>query len=94
MTRQSNANRRLGTECVAKCQCEGGVTYTYNSTAKITSITANCVAKVVYDGNTANVWTFFVAPDGTRFYYNNNNPGGFVENSGREDRISPGLLVN
>ena len=73
---------------------ESGVVYTYNGTGKIISMTANCIAHVVYDGNTANVWTFFVAPDGSRFYVNNNKPGGFVENSGHEDRISFALLVN
>jgi hypothetical protein len=73
---------------------EGGITYTYNGTGKITSITANCVAKVVYDGDTSNVWTFFVAPDGSRSYYNNNKPGGQVVSGGHEDRMSYALLVN
>ncbi|MBV8143694.1 MAG: hypothetical protein JO184_01715 [Gammaproteobacteria bacterium] len=73
---------------------EGGMTYTYNGTGKVTSITANCIAKVVYDGDTTNIWTFFVAPDGSRFYYNNNRPGGQVESGGHEDRISYALLVN
>ena len=73
---------------------EGGVTYTYNGTGKILSITANCTAKVIYDGNAVNVWTFFVAPDGGNIYYNNNNPGGLIESGGHEDRIALALFVN
>jgi len=60
----------------------------------VLSITANCVAEVIYDGNTANVWTFFVAPDGSRVYYNNNKPGGLIVSGGHEDRIALSLLVN
>jgi hypothetical protein len=70
---------------------EGGVTYTYNGTGKI-SITPNCVAKAIYDGNTAIVYTYFVAPDGTRFYYNHAGAN-LIENSNREERISFALLV-
>ena len=73
---------------------EGGVTYTYNGTGKILSITANCTAKVIYDGDAVNVWTFFVAPDGSGMYYNNNNPGSFVVSGGHEDRIAHALFVN
>ena len=73
---------------------EGGVTYTYNGTGKVLSIAPNCVAKVIYDGDTTNVWTYFVAPDGSHFYYNNNNPGGQVESGGHEDRIALAQLVN
>jgi hypothetical protein len=73
---------------------EGGVAYTYNGTGKILSLTPNCVAKVMYDGDTTNIWTFFVAPDGSGFYYNNNKPGGQVESGGHEDRISLAQLVN
>jgi hypothetical protein len=71
---------------------EGGVTCTYNRTGKILSITPNCIAKAIYDGNTAIVYTYFVAPDGTRFYYNHAGAN-LIENSNREERISFALLV-
>ena len=71
---------------------EGGVDYTYNGTGKIVSITSNCIAKVVYDGNTSHVWTYFVAPDGTGFYSNNNQSGGYVESAGFERRMTYTLL--
>ncbi len=71
---------------------EGGVTYTYNGTGKILSITPNCIAKTMYDGNAAVVYTLFVAPDGSRFYVNHAGPN-LIETAGHEDRISLALLV-
>jgi YD repeat-containing protein len=70
-----------------------GTTFTYNGTGKVLSITTNCVATVIYDGDTTHVWTYFVAPDGSHFYYNNNIDNG-LESAGHEDRISLALLVN
>jgi hypothetical protein len=71
---------------------EGGVTYTYNGTGKILSITPNCVGTAMYDGNAAVVYTYFVAPDGNRFYSNHAGPN-LIEDSGHEDRTSLALLV-
>jgi hypothetical protein len=73
---------------------QDGYTSTFNGTGKILSITANCIATVIYDGNVVNVWTFFVAPDGSSIYYNNNNPGSRIVSGGHEDRISHALFVN
>jgi hypothetical protein len=56
------------------------------------TITANCIATVIYDGDVADPWTFFVAPDGSVYYYNNNLGLGSVA-AGRSDRISKALLV-
>lgn len=56
------------------------------------TITANCIATAIYDGDTANPWTFFVATDGSTYYYNNNLGLGNV-GGGHSDRISRALLV-
>lgn len=56
------------------------------------TITANCIATVIYDDDVADPWTFFVAPDGSVYYYNNNLGLGSVA-AGRSDRISRALLV-
>jgi hypothetical protein len=56
------------------------------------TITANCIATIIYDGDATDVWTFFVAPDGGAFFYNNNLGFGRVS-GGREDRISRALFV-
>ncbi len=64
-------------------------TVTYNATY---TITANCIATVIYDGDTANPFTLFVAPDGSTFYWNNNL--GYGEISGaRAERTTRALLV-
>jgi hypothetical protein len=70
---------------------EAGINYTYNGTGTYT-ITANCIATTIYDGATAHPWTYFVAPDGSVFYFNRNFSTGPV-NGGHEDRISRSLLV-
>ncbi len=57
------------------------------------TITSNCIATVIYDGDAANPWTYFVAPDGSVFYYNNNLGHGAV-GGGQENRISRALLVH
>jgi hypothetical protein len=56
------------------------------------TITANCIATVIYDGAVAEPWTYFVAPDGSVFYYNNNLGTGAI-GAGQENRISKALLV-
>lgn len=56
------------------------------------TITANCIATVIYDNDVTDVWTYFVAPDGSIFYYNNNLGLGKVSAT-HEDRISKALLV-
>jgi len=56
------------------------------------TITSNCIATVIYDGDIANPYTYFVAPDGSAYYYNNNLGLGRVS-GGRVDRISTALLI-
>ena len=56
------------------------------------TITSNCIATVIYDGDVAQPWTYFVAPDGSVFYYNNNSGNGGI-GAGQENRISRALLV-
>jgi len=50
---------------------------------------ADCVAHATYGPN--NHWTYFVAPEGSVFYFNNNNNTGLIS-AGHEDRISFVLL--
>jgi hypothetical protein len=63
----------------------------YNGTGTYT-ITSNCIATVIYDGDTADPWIYFVAPDGSAYFYNNNEGYGQV-GGGRVERISRALLV-
>jgi len=70
---------------------DGYTQQTWKGTGTYT-ITANCIATVIYDGDTAQPWTYFVAPDGGVFYYNNNVGNGGV-GAGQENRISRVLLV-
>lgn len=70
---------------------DGYTTNTWTGTGTYT-ITANCVATVIYDGDPTDTWTFFVAPDGSAYYSNNNLNFGAV-GGGRTDRISRTLLV-
>jgi hypothetical protein len=67
---------------------EAGVTYTFTGTGTYT-MTDDCVAAATYGTN--NHWTYFVAPDGDTFYFNNNNNTGIMS-AGHEDRISRALL--
>jgi hypothetical protein len=73
-------------------QSDGITQSTYAGTGTYT-ITANCIATIIYDGDATDRWTFFVAPDGGTFYYNNNLGFGRVS-GGQENRISRTLLVN
>ncbi len=72
-------------------QSDGTTQSKYTGTGTYT-ITANCIATIIYDGITTEVWTYFVASDGDVFFYNNNLGYGNVS-GGREDRISRALLV-
>src|SRR5215467_10670136 len=78
-------------------------TYTYSGTGTyvITSltdtsggiaITANCVAKVTYEPG-GDTWTYFVAPDGSAYYWNNSQPGTQQISAGKEERVSFEMLV-
>ena len=82
---------------------KGGMTYTelqsdgyvkqhFSGTGTYT-ITKNCIATVIYDGDTADPWTYFVAPNGDLYYFNNNLGVGRVS-GGHVDRISRANLVN
>ncbi len=66
---------------------------TYSGTGTYT-MTADCVASVVYTGfhNDA-PYTYFVAPNGGHYYWNNNFADSTVAGS-RVDRISMALLVH
>jgi len=58
-----------------------------------TPITENCVAFVHYEGDpTEEVWNFFLAPDGSSFYFVNTFDTGSIA-AGHEQRISLGQLV-
>ena len=70
---------------------DGYTTNTWAGTGAYT-ITTNCVATVIYDGDPTDTWTFFVAPDGSAYYSNNNLKFGAV-GGGRSDLISRALLV-
>ena len=63
------------------------VTYTATYT-----ITANCIATVIYDGDTASPFTSFVAPDGSNFYWNNNFGFGGISGA-RAERTTKALLI-
>jgi hypothetical protein len=67
---------------------EAGVSTPYEGTGTYT-MDANCVAHATYGANSH--WTYFVAPDGSVFYSNNNNNTG-INSAGHEDRISRSLL--
>jgi len=68
----------------------GGVPQTYTGTATYT-ITANCIATVIYDAGFA-PWQYFVSADGEHYYWNNNQNTGTI-GAGRADRVSKALLV-
>ena len=70
----------------------GTGTYAFTSltdTSSGVAVTANCVAKVTYTGYSA--WTYFVPPDGSAYFYNNQNPSSL--GGGKIERISLALLV-
>ena len=69
-----------------------GVTQsTVNYTATYT-ITANCIATVIYDGDIANPFTAFASPDGNVFYWNNNFGFGGISGA-RAERTTKALLI-
>lgn len=65
----------------------------YSGTGTYT-VSADCVASVVYTGFHANVpYTYFVIPDGDGYFWNDNFGDGTVS-GGRVTRISKALLVH
>lgn len=68
----------------------GGEPQTYVGTATYT-ITANCIATVIYDVGVT-PYVFFVSADGEHYYWNNNQNTGAI-GAGRADRVSKALLV-
>ena len=64
-------------------------TTTYSATY---TITRNCIATVVYEGDTAYPLTAFVAPDGSFFMWNNNFGGGGISGA-KAERTTTALLV-
>jgi hypothetical protein len=68
----------------------GTTTINYTGTGTYT-ITAGCIASVTYDG-IGPAWQYFVAPDGSAYFWTNNQNIGRVA-SGKVERISEALLV-
>ncbi len=68
----------------------GTTTNAYTGTGTYT-ITAGCIASVTYDG-IGPAWQYFVAPDGSAYFWTNNQNIGRVA-SGKVERISEALLV-
>jgi len=61
----------------------------YTGTGTYT-LSSNCIATVVYDG--VQTWTYFVAADGSRYYYSNTlNTGGI--SAGKLEKVSDADLV-
>ena len=72
----------------------GTVSYTSTGTGTYT-IGANCIATVtyLYNGVQSGLpWTYFVAADGSGYYWNNNQGAGAIS-AGRVDRISSAQLL-
>jgi hypothetical protein len=69
-----------------------GVTQSTVTYAATYTITANCIGTVIYDGDTANPFTLFAAPDGSNFYWNNNFGFGGISGA-RAERTTRALLV-
>jgi len=72
-------------------QSDGITQQQYSGTGTYT-ITASCIATIIYDGITSEIWTYFVAPEGNVFFWNNNLGYGNVS-GGREERVSRELLL-
>lgn len=68
---------------------DGTTSATYSGTGTYT-LTANCIATVIYDG--VQPWTYFVAPDGSRYYYSNTLDTGGIS-AGKVEKVSPTDLV-
>ena len=64
-------------------------TVTYTATY---TITRNCIATVIYEGDTANPFTAFVAPDGSSFFWNNNFGFGGISGA-KAERTTTALLI-
>jgi len=64
-------------------------TVTYMATY---TITRNCIATVIYDGDTANPLTAFVAPDKSSFFWNNNFGFGGISGA-KAERTTTALLI-
>jgi len=69
---------------------DGSTTTTYQGTGTYT-IASNCVASVYYDGSTT-PFVYFVAPNGSAFWWINNQNTGIVA-AGKESRVGAGLIV-
>jgi len=69
---------------------DGYSTQTYTGVGTYT-ITAECIASVTYDGF-GPPFLYFVAPDGSAYYWTNNQNTGGVS-AGRADRVSLAALV-
>lgn len=69
---------------------DGTTTTPYTGTGTYT-ITEGCIASVTYDGG-GKPFKYFVAPDGSAYYWTNNQNAGAVV-SGRADRVSLIQLV-
>jgi hypothetical protein len=67
---------------------EAGVSTPYEGFGTYT-MDSNCVAHATYGPNSH--WTYFLGPEGSVFYLNNNNNTGVIS-GGHEDRISRTLL--
>jgi hypothetical protein len=68
---------------------DGTTSAIYSGTGTYT-LTANCIATVVYDG--VQPWTYFVAPDGGRYYYSNTLDTGGIS-AGKAEKVSEADLV-
>jgi len=69
---------------------DGVTTSSYTGSGTYT-ITAGCIASVTYDGG-GTPFQYFVAPDGSAYYWTNNQNSGAVV-SGRADRVTSSMLV-
>lgn len=63
---------------------DGKTSAVYSGTGTYT-LGANCIATVVYDG--VQPWTYFVAPDGSRYYYSNTLDTGGIS-AGKVEKVS------
>ena len=68
---------------------DGATSAIYSGTGTYT-LTANCIATVIYDG--VQPWTYFVAPDGSRYYYSNTLDTGGIS-AGKAEKVSTADLV-
>lgn len=74
---------------------DGTTSYTSTGTGTY-AVAGNCIATVTYyyDGvQSGNPWTYFVSPDGSKYYWNNNQNNGTVS-FGVVERITEALLIN